>query len=390
MHVEWRAMNTTHPLDKLTIKGFKSIRELEDFELRKLNILIGANGAGKSNFIELFRMLRTMMDQNLNYYVMKQGGADDFLFNGPKVTASIMAHFCFGKNEYSFELEPTADEKLLIKREAQKYEKGDWKVIGANIFESNLPERRGLLTKRGVGGCVYHSIFNWAVYHFHDTGSLAPMRRSEIVEDHKRLRQDAANIAPFLLYLRNHCPKRYREVLNAVRLVIPFFEDFLLDPVGESQYWPRGNVLDPARLDVKEIVKVKLMWRQKGSDYPMQPYHFSDGSIRFICLATALLQPNPPSIIIIDEPELGLHPEAIAILAELIQDAAKRTQLIVATQSPLLINYFSLEDIVVVSRSDGQSTFRRLNEQDFSEWLKEYSVGELWTKNVILGGPVHE
>ena len=136
--------------------------------------------------------------------------------------------------------------------------------------------------------------------------------------------------------------------------------------------------------------KVSLTWKTKNSDYPMQPYHLSDGSIRFICLATALLQPNPPSTIIIDEPELGLHPEAIRILGELIEDAAKRTQIIVATQSPLLLDQFAIEDVIVVNRKEGRSTFERLNPKDFNEWLEDYSVGELWTKNVIKGGTTNE
>jgi predicted ATPase len=118
----------------------------------------------------------------------------------------------------------------------------------------------------------------------------------------------------------------------------------------------------------------------------MQPYHLSDGSIRFICLVTALLQPNPPATLIIDEPELGLHPEAIRILGELINATSKRTQVIVATQSPLLIDQFAIEDIVVVNHKDGQSVFDRLDEKNFNQWLRDYSVGELWTKNVIQGG----
>jgi predicted ATPase len=122
----------------------------------------------------------------------------------------------------------------------------------------------------------------------------------------------------------------------------------------------------------------------------MQPYHFSDGSIRFICLAAALLQPTPPAAIIIDEPELGLHPEAIRLLGELLKDAAKRTQLIVATQSPLLLDQFAIKDIVVANRRDGQSVFERFDRKDFETWLEDYSVGELWTKNVIRGGTSHE
>jgi predicted ATPase len=140
-----------------------------------------------------------------------------------------------------------------------------------------------------------------------------------------------------------------------------------------------------------EAQNVKLSWQQKGSDFPMQPYHLSDGSIRFICLTTALLQPFPPSTIVIDEPELGLHPEAICLLGELITDASKRTKIIVATQSPLLIDQFSIDDVVVVvNRKQGQSNFERLAEQDFNEWLEDYSVGELWTKNVIQDGTTHE
>ncbi|WP_305801612.1 AAA family ATPase [Thiolapillus sp.] len=201
------------------------------------------------------------------------------------------------------------------------------------------------------------------------------MRRSEIVEDNQRLRNNGSNIAPFLLRLKQSesLYRYYQEVVNATRLILPFFDNFRLDVFQQG-----------------EADKVKLSWQQKGSDYPLQPYHLSDGSIRFICLATALLQPDPPSAIVIDEPELGLHPEAIRILAELITDAAQRTQVILATQSPLLIDQFAIDDIVVVNRKDGQSTFERLSEQDFSQWLEDYSVGELWTRNVIQGGTSDE
>jgi len=122
----------------------------------------------------------------------------------------------------------------------------------------------------------------------------------------------------------------------------------------------------------------------------MQPYHLSDGSIRFICLASALLQPDLPSTLIIDEPELGLHPEAIRVLGELIHAAAMRTQILVATQSPLLIDQFKIEDIVTVNRKDDQSVFERLDKEDFDKWLEDYSTGELWAKNVIQGGVSHE
>ncbi len=371
-------------LNKLTIQGFKSIKDLKELELGNLNIIIGANGAGKSNFVQVFRMLMAMTQKKFSTFILERGGADNFLFNGPKVTQKINIEFEFaslsdlakGSNHYKFELTPTADEKFLISEE-RKYVTTNWRSYGGPSEESRLYDERNEKSHNdqwnGVGHFVFESISNWMVYHFHDTSSLAPMRRSEIIEDCHKLRGDASNIAPFLLNLRETDDGCYQGIVNAIRLVIPFFDDFRLNvqKLGEAE-------------------KVKLSWQQNGSDFPMQPYHLSDGSIRFICLATALLQPNPPSTIIIDEPELGLHPSAIVILAELIQVSAQRTQVIVATQSPALIDQFGIEDIIVVNREDGASTFKRLKEEDFSAWLEDYSIGELWTKNVIAGGPVYE
>nr|MBF0223237.1 AAA family ATPase [Desulfobulbaceae bacterium] len=373
-------------LKSITLEGFKSIRELKDFELSSLNVIIGANGAGKSNFIQLFKMLQVMSQKNFSKYIQEHGGADSFLYNGPKQTSSIKAEFEFlsnspyaeGSNSYRFILTPTVNETFLIEEE-RKYYNTNWRSYGNPSDESKLHDMRDETAangnSNGVGHYVYHSISDWMVYHFHDTSEKAPMRRSEIVEDNLKLRSDAANIAPFLLRLReiSRWQSYYRDIVQAIRLVMPFFDDFRLDTVkmGESE-------------------KTRLSWQQKGSDFPMQPYHLSDGSIRFIALATALLQPVPPSTMIIDEPELGLHPEAIAILAELMHSMAKRTQLIVATQSPILINHFSVNNLIVANRNNRQTCFERLNEVDFSEWLKDYNIGELWVKNVINGGTNHE
>jgi predicted ATPase len=328
-----------------------------------------------------------MTQKGLQKFIGENGLADNFLHNGPKSTPVISMEFEFesqsnyskGKNFYRFELTPTVDERFLVSEE-RRYLNNKWMPYGSPSLESLLYDEREEKSQlneqfHGVGYFVYQSIAQWMVYHFHDTSSMAPMRRSEIIDDNKLLRNNGSNIAPFLLNIKKQTffPSYYWDLVNAIRLVMPFFDDFRLDV-----------------LKMGEADKVKLSWQQKGSDFPMQPYHLSDGSIRFICLATALLNPLPPSVIVIDEPELGLHPEAIRILAELIQDAAKRTQVIVATQSPLLLDQFSIEDIVVVNRKDGQSTFERLHREDFNEWLNNYSVGELWSKNVIQGGTSYE
>jgi len=370
-------------LDKLTIKGFKSIQTLEDFELTNLNVLIGGNGAGKSNFIDFFRMLRAMMElplpglasASLQSYIADGGGSDDFLFNGPKITEQIEVEMRFGPNGYRFKLAPTANETFIINDEARYYEGGisGWLELGSGHTTPKLlrdKERSGVAGGRNASSYVYKAISSWKVYHFHDTGKVAPMRRAETIDDTLYLRFGAANLAPFLLYLKDNKSGSYKQIIDTIRLVAPFFDDFILKPTSNE--------------------KVRLLWRQKGSDYPLKPYHLSDGTLRFICLTTALLQPDPPSTMIIDEPELGLHPYAIEILAELIQSTSKKTQIIVSTQSPALVDCFSSDDIIVVNRKKGASVFQRLNKSELSEWLEDYSLGDLWRKNIILGGPVHE
>ncbi|WP_237703434.1 AAA family ATPase [Dickeya dadantii] len=373
----------TTALDKLTIKGFKSIRSLVDFELGSLNVIVGGNGAGKSNLIAFFKMLRALIDGNLNRYVRDSGGAGDLLFNGRKITQKMEFETRFGTRGFRFKLVPTPANSCAIEDEARYYGGGQktdggktgWWLLGDSHDGTSLmvTEVKDKKLDARFSQPVYDAIASWQIYHFHDTGSTAGMRNYEIVQDNRVLRTDAANIGPFLLKLKQHHPAEYTAIVNAIRLVTPFFDDFLLEPRQSG-----------------DREEVNISWTQKGSDYPMQPYHLSDGSIRFICLATALLQPVLPATIIIDEPELGLHPAAIVILAELIQQAAQRTQVLIATQSPALIDQFSINDIIVVNRKDGASSFERLNEADFAVWLENYSVGELWTKNVITGGPVYE
>lgn len=365
-------------LDRLTIKGFKSIRELKDFKLSNLNVMIGANGSGKSNFISFFKMMREMMDKNINSYIRDNGGIGAVLYNGRKTTEELEFEMRFGERGYRFKISPGTDIYGYITNEARYFENGKtgwWELGDAHGQEPRLVKEMKS-DKKGesyFSKLVVEAVTSWKLYHFHDTGSKAKMRHYESTMDKKYLRFDGANIAPYLLNLKKNHEKNYKEIASAIRLVAPFFDEFILEPeeTGEGK-------------------KVNLSWQQKGSDYPMQPCHLSDGTIRFICLATALLQPYPPSTIIIDEPELGLHPSAIGILAELVKSAAKRTQVLIATQSPAFIDHFTVEDIIIVKRKNGASTFERVDEKQLELWLEEYSVGELWTKNIILGGISYE
>jgi predicted ATPase len=309
-------------LDTMTIKGFKSIQSLENFKLKKLNVLIGGNGAGKSNLIDFFRLLRAMMElplpdlgsSNLAAYIADGGGSDDFLYGGPKVTAHIEIETRFGGNGYRFKLAPTVNATFIIKDEARYSSRSrpTWRELGSGYTTPRLlieRNERGAAAGRNVASDMYESISSWKIYHFHDTSKFAPMRRFESVDDNEYLRFDAANIAPFLLKLKENAADTYQKIIDTLRLTAPFFDDFVLKPNKQE--------------------KVRLLWRQKGSDYPLKPHHLSDGTIRFICLATALLQPEPPSTLIVDEPELGLHPFALDVLAGLFRDASEHTQIII-------------------------------------------------------------
>ncbi len=369
------------PLNSLTIRGFKSIECLEDFKLQRLNILIGANGAGKSNFVEYFRMLRAFADETFQQYVIGSGGGDGLLFLGPKVTPQISSRVEFGNNAYDFTLKPTAQGSLQFIEEHAGFSdnmRDSSYRLSFGSLESGLKlnkdgENSWNSGSANVANDVYSSISSWIVYHFHDTSSLAPMRRDQSSRDWERFRQDASNIAPFLLNLKQKKPASYELIRDTVRLIAPFFDDFLL------------------RTQTKGTEEsVRLEWRQKGSDFPFQPYHLSDGTIRFICLTIALLQPDLPATIVIDEPEIGLHPYAVSMLADLIKSASERTQVIISTQASALLDYFNPQEIIVVNRRKGHSTFERLDAENLTEWMKDYSVGELWQKNVVQGGPASE
>ncbi len=366
-------------LDKISINGFKSIKALHDFSLESLNIMVGCNGAGKSNFMDFFRMLSAMSQESLVAFITEKGGPDGFFYNGPAETKKVDAHLVFGENEYRFDLTPTVN-GLMVKNEEVMYKKTPhWKSMGGGTLESGLKSWKGQSSRVGswpsVEHHVYEAVSDWTIYHFHDTGMTATMRRDQPVRDRNRLNPDASNIAAFLLSIHDHFPNQYQHIISTIQLVAPFFDDFILEPEKKGE---------------NEVVR--LEWRQKGSQFPFQPWQLSDGSIRFICLATALLQPDPtlPSTILIDEPELGLHPFALDVLAGLIRDASTRTQVIVSTQSSPLLNHFEPEEIIVVDRKAGASQFKRLEREPLTKWLEQYSLGELWHKNIFEGGPVRE
>jgi len=354
-------------LSRIVIKGFKSIKECE-LNLNSINVLIGANGAGKSNFISAFEMLQKILSHELALYAGKKGIAP-LLYNGKKVTDSIVMEFQIGRNLYGFELEATESDRFIFREERFESAGSLWGDGGH--YESKLSDA----IKDSLVGPM--DTENWllepfSVFQFHDTSSSSRIKSENIVANSVRLIGDARNLAAFLYRLKRSFPKEYRDILSAIQMVAPFFDDF---------------VLEPKELNEEQII---LRWKKRDCDDVFNAAQFSDGTLRFICLATLLLQPTElqPATTIIDEPELGLHPFAITILSEMVQKAAVNKQVVLATQSVELLDKFDVDDVIVVDNGENGSEFRRLDKEQLRLWLEnDYTLGELWNKNIIGGRP---
>ncbi len=390
-------------LDWITIEGFKSIELIDRLEIRPINVLIGPNGAGKSNFIGAFSFLNAIRDGNLRNYVMRAGGADKILHFGSSTTQHLTIHISFEAelNQYSIKLAPDdmdgmyPEEEIAYVRINEDYRKSYGKPLDSKKGEAGFSKRKAALaraigihldSRKGEAGIskqrsgrsvvrhVRRHLASWRVFHFHDTSSKSPIKKICDVDDNHYLRPDGSNLAAFLYYLRNRHEDAYDLIQRTVRLAAPFFDDFVLKPQALNED------------------KIRLEWRHRGSDAYFNASSLSDGSLRFMALATLLLQPASlrPSVILIDEPELGLHPYAITILASLIKQASAETQIVVSTQSSLFLDHFQPEDVLVADRVNGATRITRLDVEKLNVWLEDYSLGQLWEKNEFGGRPARE
>jgi predicted ATPase len=362
-------MSMRSRLTKITFRGFKTIRNLTDFEPGSLTLLIGPNGSGKSNFLSFFRLLSFALvpPGQLQIYVAKQGGATALLHQGVTVTQQIEALLTLstdaGSNEYGFRLIPAAGDTLIFAAEwfglRDPGQDRPAPGFGAGHREPQLIAEAGLNMLRRM-----------IVHQFHNTAPTARIRGKWDVSDNRWLKEDGANLAPFLYRLMNERPEYYTRIVDTIRLMLPFFATFELYP---------------------EFDHVLLRWREIGSDHIFNASQASDGMLRAMALIALFQQPEPdlPDLLILDEPELGLHPYAIEVLASLIHSASRHVQVVVATQSVTLVDRFEPDDIVVLNRSGSETSFKRLSNTELAEWLETYTLSELWEKNVVGGRPSH-
>lgn len=374
-------------LKRIRVEGFRSFRDV-DVEFGNVTVLIGANGSGKSNFISFFQLLNFMLSESLQLYVGRRGGATALLHYGPRKSPVLQAELEFvsdqGKSEYGFSLAFASPDGLLFTDEHVGFQTSNApnpfkRLLGAGHLETKLlaiSRKQDMSVERRVAGVFVHRLKELQVYHFHDTSEASFIRTSQDVARNRELLSHGGNLAAFLYMLQQTKPQHFERILRTIQLIVPYLHKL---------------VLEPDRLDPRKIL---LRWSDKSLEYEFGPHQLSDGSLRAIAMVTALLQPEEllPGVIFIDEPELGLHPSAIGIIASLVREVSSKRQVIIATQSPGFLAHFSPEEVIVVERREdnrgfGESTCKRLSKEDLSAWLEEFNLGELYERNVTGGWP---
>ncbi len=358
-------------IERIVIENFKSIRKL-DLELKPINILIGANGAGKSNLLNFFKFLdplfggglQSLIGNNINSYLYFGRNVSKKLKGLIDIDNRFAIQFTiaqsFGKNtghieEIEIQYNDSGDEKGNY---------GQWETVfeRSEIEESNLYHFDNEVIQE------HFDLLN--VYHFQDASERSRIKAPSRINDNRVLRGDGANLAAFLYFLQEKHVKEFENIERHIKEVAPFFDRFDLAP----------DKLIPENIE--------LWWRDKKSSDYFNAFDISDGTLRFIALSTLFLQPGLPKVLVVDEPELGLHPFAINKLAAMIKNAAANgCQVIISTQSAGLIDNFEPEAVITVDRDNEQSVFHRLKSDDLANWLEDYTLGDLWNKNVIGARP---
>jgi predicted ATPase len=364
-------------ITSVSIRGFRSLDRIDELTLPQLTVLIGANGSGKSNFIRFFEMLGWMFrSQKLQEYIARSGGGDDQLFMGakrtPRLEAQITIETDAGKNDYRFSLTHIPPDSLLLVDEAYRYSSNAFSTINENWTVLPMPSHEAVMVQQAgedkTARIIVNLLKNCTTYQFHDTSAAANIKQKWDISDNAYLRSDGANLAPVLYRLQQNEVQRYKLITRQIARVLPGFNDFELQP---------------------DYGKIGLRWNGKHGAKSFGAHLTSDGSLRLFCLITLLNLPDHmlPDILFLDEPELGLHPHAIGLVAQMIQKVAIARQVFIATQSPIMVDCFQLDNIIVADTKEGATQLRTLDQDTYRHWLEDdYQLSDLWLKEPI-GSP---
>lgn len=384
------------------IRNLLSIRDATLELVTPVTLLIGPNGAGKTNLLRGIELLSRLVDDTFQGEIMRGGGFSEHFFQGSPVADFDSAEQgegfdsrCFAidvdyrineqlTNGYDVQFSRGTGDTALVRERLVFHNRAKFTAPFYDGFQGNngwLPlAHRSVLSaaddrssRTGVQESIRRILTGCRVFHFDDSSSRSPVLQSCDVADNLRLHSDGRNLAAVLWRMRESDAERYAGIVRSVRVVAPFLEDFVVDPVYEGSH------------------NTVLRWRQKGLDGIFSGERLSSGTLRFICLTVLLQQTNPPETIVLDEPELGLHPFAIYQLAEMLHEVASaERKIIVTTQSVTLANQFSLQELALVTRENGATTVNRPESEVYTQWLDDYSVGQMWENNVLNVSPKRE
>ena len=389
----------TAMIESVRIRGFRSLADVEISGLPRAAVLIGANGSGKSNFIRFFEMLSWMIkSRKLGEFIVSHGGADDQLFGGNRVTprmeATIRLRTGGGTNDYRFALSHAHPDRIFFSEESLRYSasayptEAKWQHLGSGHQEAMIVEmaqsgRQNVLEMESTRGesnefldvnrttarVITNLLRNCAVFHFHDTSDKSSFKMRWDATDNNYLRSHGGNLAAVLRRLEREDVRRYEMICRHIGRILPVFDRFAI----EESYG-----------------KVYLRWKAKWTDKTFGAHLTSDGSLRFFALVTLLNLPPEmlPDVLLLDEPELGLHPMAVTLIGGMIKAVAAKRQVIVATQSPLLVDAFDLDEVVVLELQEGRTELSKLSPENYRVWLDDnFTPGDLWLKNLLGGRP---
>ena len=371
-------------IESVRIEGFRSLADVAISGLPQAAVFIGANGSGKSNFIRFFEMLSWMLrSRQLGEFITRQGGADDQLFGGnaqtSRMNGEITMRTSSGSNDYRFTLAYAHPDRFLFTQEDIRFNSGayateaPWQSLGSGHLEARIVEAEQATDYPGVNqmtaSVIAKLLRNCAVYQFHDTSDSSRFKNRWDVSERSQLRSHGGNLAAVLYHLERHDLRRYELICRHIARILPGFE----------------------RFDIEEDYgKVFLRWKARWSDKTIGAHLTSDGSLRFFALVTLLNLPTEmlPDVILLDEPELGLHPAAVALIGGMIKSLSTERQVIIATQSPLLVDVFDLDEIIALELVNGRTEFRKLSSEDYRVWIDDcFSPGEMWRKNLLGAQP---
>jgi predicted ATPase len=390
--------------DFIKIEGFRSIKETE-LSLNPLTVLIGPNGSGKSNFMDLLSLIAEASYGHLAEGMANRGGFDNVCFKGDP--GDIFVEFRF-KPEGIFQEERTSVRFRLKLKRFGSYPRVWFEQIEKAPDQYHTSPLQ--LMRRDKDGCEFRSIKTgisedleekaleseselaifqvkdkdkyptpykllrllqeWAFYRDINVGPNAPIRQPDLVRPTVRLVADGGNLASVLYSIQQQHPATWKEIEEILETVYSDFHSITFPPEGGD-----GKVL--------------LRWWERPFEKKsgFSAGLLSDGTLKLLCLLAILKSPDPPPMICIDEPELGLHPDWIKLVAELLISAATRTQVIIATHSPQLVSKLEPDSIIVANKSGGATKFQHLDSGELSKWLEEFSLGELWMAGHFGGRP---